>query len=162
MLRFDFDIDNPRLARRIDAAALEAGDDVTNEVAKRARQIAAQLADSELRSDRAAFERSGSGGGRRYHRGFYVRASRNGSGAAVGNHAEHAAIIERGSRPHDIEGSPKLAFPDTGKFGEGTKGFGRIVVVKRVEHPGTRAYRIIERATIRAMREKGIRVRGGR
>ena len=54
--------------------------------------------------------------------------------------APHSLFLERGTRPHVIEGNPVLRF----KVG------GQTVYARRVNHPGTRPYRILEEGARRA------------
>lgn len=55
----------------------------------------------------------------------------------IQNKRKHAPFLEFGTRPHVIQGKPFLRF----RVG------GRLVVARRVNHPGTRPYKFLWRAT---------------
>lgn len=81
----------------------------------------------------------------RYQGGFRSRtiSSSKGPRVRVENSAPYAGIIEKGSRPHIIlpRRGRVLRFDVDGKT----------VFARRVDHPGTRAYRILETALRRVV-----------
>ena len=54
------------------------------------------------------------------------------------NSAKHAAVLEKGSKPHVIKAKPGKTL----RFW----GFGRLIYRKQVKHPGTKAYRFLSRS----------------
>lgn len=62
-----------------------------------------------------------------------VREGASGPELVVSNDVKHAIFIESGTRPHRIDGNPFLAF---------TVG-GQSVVVRSVQHPGTKAQHVL-------------------
>lgn len=72
----------------------------------------------------------------RYSRGWQYRV--RGNTLHIRNRSDHAVFIEGGTRPHVIEPRRRKAL----RFMVGTA----IVFAKKVFHPGTRAYRVLEGA----------------
>lgn len=58
------------------------------------------------------------------------------NGWTIKNDQPYAAIVEHGSRPHEIHGRPLLRFVVNG----------RVVYARKVNHPGTRPYNILKQA----------------
>lgn len=133
-------------------------------VGLRAVAIGKQIADRELRT-RVPERRGDRSGSTHYKNAFTKRRSTSTFPIRTnfGNTSDIAGIIEGGSQPHVIHGSPLLVIPGrNGRGGGLPNSFGRSrsTVVKSVNHPGTRPYKIVERALLQALREAGIRVRG--
>jgi hypothetical protein len=132
-------------------------------VGRRAVIIGSQIADKELRT-RVPDRRGDRKGSTHYKNAFTTRRSSSTFPIRTdfGNTSETANMIENGTKPHVIRGNPKLKFP--GQAGDPglPSGFGssRFTYAKSVNHPGTRAYKIVERALLQALREQGIKVRG--
>jgi hypothetical protein len=132
-------------------------------IGRRAVIIGYQIADKELRT-RVPDRRGDRKGSTHYKNAFTTR--RSGSTFPIrtdfGNNSDIANIIEGGSKAHVIRGNPKLKFP--GQAGDpglpSSFGSSRFTYAKSVNHPGTRAYKIVERALLQALREQGINVRG--
>ena len=84
----------------------------------------------------------------RYRDSFSTSSAQSGAGPrfTVRNTAPHALILERGSRPHVI--MPRRQ-GGVLAFGDGT-GLGT-VFARRVDHPGTSAYHILDTALRRVM-----------
>lgn len=164
------------IARLLETEAAKVVDAKTKRIMDRAVRIAEQMASSELTPDRTPDRRRS--GSLRYTRGFTV--TRSGPSlpmrVALVNRSKAANIIEHGSKPHEIRGNPNLRLPGrnpgvagrTGQdiFGARATAFGPRVragrsfstVVPKVDHPGTRPYKIMERALRQAFREEGIRL----
>ena len=133
-----------------------------DDIARRAVVIGKQIADKELRT-RVPDRRGDRKGATHYKNAFTARRSSSTFPIRTdfGNNSETANMIENGTQPHVIRGNPKLKFP--GQAGDPglPSGFGssRFTYAKSVNHPGTRPYKIVERALLQAIREAGIRVR---
>lgn len=66
---------------------------------------------------------------------FQVQVRLNDWDGGVYTHIEYAPVLEEGSPPHEIRPKNKKALAFISKGGE-------TVVVKKVNHPGTKAYRV--------------------
>ena len=114
-----------------------------NRLARRdAERVAQQVQDrAELLSRSLVQVRSGA-----YSRGWFKESgiSFRGPTVVVGNTAPHALYIEQGTRPHVI--LPRRARALRFEIN------GRVVYARRVNHPGTKPYHVLARAT----REVGI------
>lgn len=165
MFRLDVQTPTPDvIAGAINSRGARLTVERANSVAERAAQIGQQIAERELH-DRKPDRRGERRGSIHYSRAFSAKRA---SGpnfpvqTAVANRSDIAHIIENGSRPHIIEGNPLLTIPGRKSKGGGLPnvfgGRSANTVVKSVNHPGTRAYKVVERATLQALREHGIRV----
>lgn len=92
------------------------------------------------------------GGADSYFLGWDVQLDRTNPSVVVSNKVPHAAFIEDGTRPHVIR--PKPSNPTGRLWFIGTvKGRRTLIGVRQVNHPGTRAYNILNRAVQQALRE---------
>lgn len=91
-----------------------------------------------------------------YHNGFRFDLMHGGRGVflRVANNSKVAAFVEFGTRPHIIVPRKAMVLSWAGDAGQQ-------VFARMVRHPGTRAYRVLERAVREEVRGRFVRSTSG-
>lgn len=114
------------------------------------RQVGARTISNAQRIAQQELTRRTTGAGS-YFVGWNARLDTIDPGVVVENKVPHASFIEDGTRPHEIR--PKPSNPTGRLWFIGTVGGRRTLIgVRKVNHPGTRAYNILNRAAAEAVR----------